>query len=89
MLHFFNFACSTYSVVNKRWVISFAAEWLASLFQRHLYLGTESKGDVEKVLDKPDFDSVVKYMKSGRCKNIITLAGAGISTCKFWYLFKL
>jgi len=60
----------------------FAAEWLANLFKRQLGLGTESKAEVEKVLEKPDFDSVVKYMKSGRCKNIITLAGAGISTCK-------
>jgi len=63
-------------------MVRFAAEWLASLFKRHLGLGTESKADVEKVLEKPDFDSVVKYMKSDRCKNIITLAGAGISTCK-------
>jgi len=60
----------------------FAAEWLANLFKRQLGLGTESKAEVEKVLEKPDFDSVVKYIKSDRCKNIITLAGAGISTCK-------
>jgi len=63
-------------------MIWFAAEWLASLFQRHVSLGTQSKAEVEKVLDKPDFDSVIKYMKSGRCKSIITLAGAGISTCE-------
>jgi len=66
----------------ERWVILFAAEWLSNLFKRHLALDSQLKADVEKVLDKPDFDSVVKYMKSDRCKNIITLAGAGISTCK-------
>jgi len=63
-------------------MIWLAAECLANLFKRQLGLGTESKGEVEKVLTKPDFDSVVEYMKSDRCKNIITLAGAGISTCK-------
>jgi len=52
------------------------------LFKRHLGLGSESSAEVEKVLEKPDFDSVVKFMKSDRCKNIITLAGAGISTCE-------
>jgi len=60
----------------------FAAEWLAHLFKRHLDLGSASSAEVEKFLDKPDFDSIVKYMKSDRCRNIITLAGAGISTCK-------
>ena len=67
---------------NIRQMIWLAAECLANLFKRQLGLGTESKGEVEKVLTKPDFDSVVEYMKSDRCKNIITLAGAGISTCK-------
>lgn len=62
----------------------FAAEWLANLFKRHVELGSESKSEVEKVLEKPDLDSVIKYMKSDRCKNVITLAGAGISTCKFF-----
>jgi len=61
-----------------------AAEWLASLFRRHVGLGSESKSEVEKILEKPDLDSVIKYIKSDRCKNIITLAGAGISTCKFF-----
>jgi len=67
--------------------IWFAAEYLANLFKRHLGLGAESKAEVEKVLEKPDFDSVVEYMKSKRCKNIITLAGAGISTCMLQNLF--
>jgi len=38
--------------------------------------------DVEKILDSPDLDSLVRYVLSGKCKNIITMAGAGISTCK-------
>ncbi|KAL7645609.1 UNVERIFIED_CONTAM: hypothetical protein RMT77_003995 [Armadillidium vulgare] len=36
--------------------------------------------EVEKVLDEVSVDGVVSYIKSGKCKNIITLAGAGIST---------
>lgn len=39
-------------------------------------------GPVEKVLDEVTLDGVVKWIKSDRCKNIITMAGAGISTCK-------
>jgi NAD-dependent deacetylase sirtuin 2 len=60
------------------------AEWLSSLFKRQLGLGTSAKADIEKVLEKPDFDSVVKFIKSGQCKNIVTMAGAGISTCKYF-----
>ncbi|XP_067013051.1 NAD-dependent protein deacetylase sirtuin-2 [Anabrus simplex] len=33
-----------------------------------------------KVLDEKSIHGVVKYIKEGKCKNIITLAGAGIST---------
>lgn len=46
---------------------------------------TEPAIPVEKVLDEVNLDGIVKWIKSARCKNIITLAGAGISTCK--YLF--
>jgi NAD+-dependent protein deacetylase sirtuin 2 len=59
------------------------ADWLSSLFKRQLGLGSQADGDVEKLLEKPDFDSVAKYMLSDKCKNIITMAGAGISTCEF------
>ncbi|KAB7497342.1 NAD-dependent protein deacetylase sirtuin-2 [Armadillidium nasatum] len=34
----------------------------------------------KEVLDEVSVDGVVSYIKSGKCKNIITLAGAGIST---------
>ncbi|KAG0721368.1 NAD-dependent protein deacetylase sirtuin-2 [Chionoecetes opilio] len=37
-------------------------------------------GEGEKVLDEVSVEGVVKYIKSGKCKNIITMAGAGIST---------
>ncbi|CAG2183798.1 unnamed protein product, partial [Oppiella nova] len=41
---------------------------------------SEQKVDVEKVLDETTVDGVVKYMKSGKCKNIVVMVGAGIST---------
>ena len=35
---------------------------------------------VLQVLDDVSLDGVVKFIKSEKCKNIITMAGAGIST---------
>lgn len=34
----------------------------------------------EKVLEEVSVDGIVKYIKGGKCKKVITLAGAGIST---------
>ena len=36
-----------------------------------------------QVLEEVSLDGVVKWIQSEQCKNIITLAGAGISTCKY------
>lgn len=38
---------------------------------------------IEKVLSDVSLDGVVGWINSDRCKNVITLAGAGISTCKY------
>lgn len=38
---------------------------------------------VEKVLDEVTLDGIAKWIKSTRCQNIITLSGAGISTCEY------
>lgn len=35
-----------------------------------------------QVLDEVSVDGIVDYIKKKNCKNIITMAGAGISTCK-------
>ncbi|KAL3226662.1 hypothetical protein MRX96_024858 [Rhipicephalus microplus] len=32
------------------------------------------------ILDEPTIDGIVRYIKSGKCKNIIAMIGAGIST---------
>nr|AAH67165.1 Sirtuin 2 (silent mating type information regulation 2, homolog) 2 (S. cerevisiae) [Danio rerio] len=50
-------------------------DFLRSLFSRTLGL---SPGD--KVLDELTLDSVARYILSGKCKNIICMVGAGIST---------
>ncbi|CAF4798795.1 unnamed protein product [Pieris macdunnoughi] len=44
------------------------------------YEPSEPTGGVEKVLHEVSLDGVVKWMNSPRCQNVITLAGAGIST---------
>ncbi|VVC91001.1 unnamed protein product [Leptidea sinapis] len=41
---------------------------------------TEASTSVEKVLDDVSLDGIVKWIKSVRCQNIITMSGAGIST---------
>lgn len=45
----------------------------------------ESSQSSEKVLDEVSLEGIVNWIKSERCKNIITLAGAGISTCKCFF----
>jgi NAD-dependent deacetylase sirtuin 2 len=35
----------------------------------------------ESVLDEVSFEGIARYIKSDKCKNIVTMAGAGISTC--------
>lgn len=61
-----------------------AAEWLASLMQRSMagmFKSDQPKPD--QLLDEVNFDGVVKYIKENKCKRIVTMAGAGISTCEF------
>jgi len=39
-----------------------------------------------QVLTEASVDGVIKYIQEGKCRNIITMAGAGISTCKWGYV---
>ncbi|MCL4117565.1 UNVERIFIED_CONTAM: hypothetical protein GTU68_039309 [Idotea baltica] len=52
-------------------------EKLQSFFGQKLKL--EEK-EVPQILDEVSIDGIVSYIKSGKCKNIVTMAGAGIST---------
>lgn len=40
-----------------------------------------------QVLDDVSLDGIVDYINKKGCKNIITMAGAGISTCKYLLLY--
>lgn len=46
------------------------------------YEAVEPSSPAEKVLDEVNLEGIVKWIKSDRCKNVITLSGAGISTGK-------
>ena len=58
--------------------------------QRQLGFGNDEREPPEKVLDEVNLDGIVKYIQSGKCKKIVTMAGAGISTCenRFNYIWK-
>lgn len=43
-------------------------------------LGLKDEPKIESLLDTVDFNGIIKYIKDGKAKNIITMAGAGIST---------
>ncbi|KAL3288092.1 hypothetical protein HHI36_002543 [Cryptolaemus montrouzieri] len=54
---------------------------------RHFFLGKIGLEDEEEheesqtqILDEQSLDGIVKYIQENKCKNIITMAGAGIST---------
>uniref|UniRef100_A0AAQ5YZE5 NAD-dependent protein deacetylase n=1 Tax=Amphiprion ocellaris TaxID=80972 RepID=A0AAQ5YZE5_AMPOC len=49
-------------------------------FLRNLFSSTLGLGSAEKVLDELTLDGVARYINSGKCKNIICMVGAGIST---------
>uniref|UniRef100_A0A3B5L7G3 NAD-dependent protein deacetylase n=1 Tax=Xiphophorus couchianus TaxID=32473 RepID=A0A3B5L7G3_9TELE len=47
---------------------------------RGLFSNVLGLGSSEKVLDELSLESVARYINSGKCKNIICMVGAGIST---------
>ncbi|KAM6958648.1 NAD-dependent protein deacetylase sirtuin-2 [Aplochiton taeniatus] len=49
-------------------------------FLRNLFSNTLGMGPAEKVLDELTLEGVAKYIQSGKCKNILCMVGAGIST---------
>ena len=58
-----------------------SAEFLASQIKQSLNLNAEVEKP-EQLLEEVTINGIVQYMKSGKCKNIITMTGAGISTCE-------
>ncbi|XP_046401898.1 NAD-dependent protein deacetylase sirtuin-2 [Ischnura elegans] len=56
-------------------------EGMIGYFQNFgFHRGESDSKSKEKVLDEPTLDGIVKYIQDQKCKNIITMAGAGIST---------
>lgn len=51
---------------------------LQSMLARAMNLSEEK--EVPQLLDEVSFEGVARYIKSGKCKNIVTMVGAGIST---------
>jgi len=47
-------------------------------------IGGDSDGqNSEKVFDPLTLEGLAKYIKSDKCKNIVTMVGAGFSACKY------
>lgn len=65
------------------------ADSLTAYLAHSLALREKPKSKLEELT----LNGIAKYLMSDQCNNIITMAGAGISTCKFEmyaeYLFSL
>ena len=53
---------------------------IRAFLANRLKLGSDDDQKLPHVLDSVDFEGIVQYIKDGRAKKIITMAGAGIST---------
>ena len=62
-----------------------AMDQLQQLMARALQLGVGGAGrqeGMQQVLEEVTFQGVARFIRSGKCKNIVTMVGAGISTCE-------
>lgn len=66
----------------RDWDVDSVRRYLAQ--KLGLYEPPELPAPSEKVLDDVNIDGIVKWIQSEKCKNVITLSGAGISTCKYY-----
>lgn len=55
-----------------------ANDWFNQFFKKAVRVDDEPKP--ESVLDEVNFDGIARYIASDKCKKIVTMAGAGIST---------
>uniref|UniRef100_A0AAR2KMF8 NAD-dependent protein deacetylase sirtuin-2 n=1 Tax=Pygocentrus nattereri TaxID=42514 RepID=A0AAR2KMF8_PYGNA len=65
---------------HKRLTNSFLDSVTLMDFLRNLFSRTLGLSPGEKVLDELSLEGVARYMQSGKCKSIICMVGAGIST---------
>ena len=45
-------------------------------------MGISNEPPPESVLEEVTFEGIAKYIASEKCQKIVTMAGAGISTCE-------
>ncbi|KAA8593773.1 hypothetical protein FQN60_004607 [Etheostoma spectabile] len=67
-------------ILKRNVIVWFFSVFLPVDFLRNLFSSTLGLGSADKVLDELTLDAVARYIKSGKCKNIICMVGAGIST---------
>lgn len=58
--------------------VSYIQRFLA----QKLHLSQDSDKESDHILETVDFDGIIKHWKSKGFKKIVTMVGAGISTCK-------
>ena len=58
------------------------ADWLIEMMKKSLKI-TGSEEKAEQKLEQLDLDGVAKFIAAEKCSKVITMAGAGISTCKY------
>jgi hypothetical protein len=89
VFYFFNVKINSFVTMTEPVSTSSGAagllENLQQAFSRVMRLKPEEKEEVPKVLDEVSFEAVARYIQSGKCKNIITMVGAGISTCESFF----
>ena len=78
-----NNSLNTHSLKKYTGIFLFSGLELFELLRQKLsFAEVPEKKKIPQLLPEVTFEGVVKHIKSEKCKNIITMAGAGISTCK-------
>ena len=58
-------------------------EYIRKYLSNKLTIGDDDQRN-PSVLEEVSFDGIVQYIKDEKAKNIVVMAGAGISTCKYF-----
>ncbi|XP_049858280.1 NAD-dependent protein deacetylase sirtuin-2 [Schistocerca gregaria] len=74
-----NTASASATDISDRWDIERITQYFARKFGFRRD-EDELEEPTEKILEESSVDGIIKYIKDSKCKNIITMAGAGIST---------
>ena len=61
-------------------------DWFRKYFEKALDINSDEPKP-ESLLEEVTFEGIAKYINSDKCQKIVTMAGAGISTCKLIHVF--